>query len=233
MAVLAPDIQDSLGVSSAVLGAIGGAFGVLFVMGGIPIAALADRRRRTPIAGACTLAYGLLSIATAAVGNAFWLFVARMGSGLAASHILPVHNSLLADAYPIKARGRIFSIYGLGLPIGQLVGPVAVGGIASLAGGVEGWRWAFVAVGVPVAGVGAVRGARDASRPRAPTSRSPCSARPSRSSAARCRSRRPSRSPASRRSARSASCSSASGRSASACSACPSSSTSSWRTRSG
>ncbi len=153
MGVLAPDIQDSLGVSSAVLGAIGGASGVLFVMGGIPIAALADRRRRTPIAGACTLAYGLLSIATAAVGNAFGLFVARMGSGLAASHILPVHNSLLADAYPIKARGRIFSIYGLGLPIGQLVGPVTVGGIASLAGGVEGWRWAFVAVGVPAVGL--------------------------------------------------------------------------------
>ena len=127
LGVLAPDIQESLGVSSAVLGAIGGAAGVLFVMGAIPIAALADRRRRTTIAGACTLAYGLLSIATAAVGNAFWLFAARMGSGLAASHILPVHNSLLADAYPIRARGRIYSIYGLGTPIGQLLGPVAVG----------------------------------------------------------------------------------------------------------
>ena len=149
LGVLAPDIQDSLGVSSAVLGAIGGAAGVLFVMGAIPISALADRRRRTSIAGACTLGYGLLSMATAAVGNAFWLFVARMGSGLAASHILPVHNSLLADAYPIRTRGRIYSIYGLGTPIGQLIGPLALGGIASLAGGVEGWRWAFVAVGVP------------------------------------------------------------------------------------
>ena len=131
LGVLAPDIQESLGVSSAVLGAIGGAAGVLFVMGAIPIAALADRRRRTTIAGVCTLAYGLLSIATAAVGNAFWLFAARMGSGLAASHILPVHNSLLADAYPIRARGRIYSIYGLGTPIGQLLGPVTVGAIAA------------------------------------------------------------------------------------------------------
>ena len=61
LGVLAPDIQESLGVSSAVLGVIGGAAGVLFVMGAIPIAALADRRRRTTIAGACTFAYGLLS----------------------------------------------------------------------------------------------------------------------------------------------------------------------------
>lgn len=149
LGVLAPDIQDSLGVSSAVLGAIGGAAGVLFVMGAIPIARLADHRRRTTIAGVCTFAYGLLSMVTATVGNAFWLFLARMGSGLAASHILPVHNSLLADAYPIGARGRIYSIYGLGAPIGQLLGPLTVGGIAALAGGVEGWRWAFVAVGLP------------------------------------------------------------------------------------
>ena len=149
LGVLAPDIQESLGVSSSVLGVIGGAAGVLFVMGAIPIAALADRRRRTTIAGVCTFAYGVLSIATAAVGNAFWLFAARMGSGLAASHILPVHNSLLADAYPIKTRGRIFSIYGLGAPIGQLLGPITVGGIAALVGGIEGWRWAFAAVGIP------------------------------------------------------------------------------------
>jgi ABC-type branched-subunit amino acid transport system ATPase component/MFS family permease len=153
LAVLAPDIQDSLGVSSAVLGAIGGAAGVLFVMGAIPIAALADHRRRTTIAGVCTFAYGLLSITTAAVGNAFWLFAARMGSGLASSHILPVHNSLLADAYPIRARGRIYSIYGLGTPIGQLLGPVTVGAVAALAGGLEGWRWAFVAVGIPALGL--------------------------------------------------------------------------------
>ncbi len=160
LGVLAPDIKDSLGVSSAVLGAIGGAAGVLFVMGSIPIARLADHRRRTTIAGVCTFAYGVLSIATAAVGNAFWLFMARMGSGLAASHILPVHNSLLADAYPIGARGRIYSIYGLGTPIGQLLGPVTVGAIAGLVGGVEGWRWAFVAVGVPALGLALFVGTR-------------------------------------------------------------------------
>ena len=142
------------------LGAIGGAAGVLFVMGAIPIARLADHRRRTTIAGVCTFAYGVLSIATAAVGNAFWLFMARMGSGLAASHILPVHNSLLADAYPIRARGRIYSIYGLGTPIGQLLGPVTVGAIAGLVGGVEGWRWAFVAVGVPALGLALFVGTR-------------------------------------------------------------------------
>ena len=128
LGVLAPDIQDSLGVSSAVLGAIGGAAGVLFVMGAIPIAALADRRRRTTIAG---VVHARLRPAVDRHGGRratpSGCSLARMGSGLAASHILPVHNSLLADAYPIRARGRIYSIYGLGTPIGQLLGPVAVG----------------------------------------------------------------------------------------------------------
>jgi ABC-type branched-subunit amino acid transport system ATPase component/MFS family permease len=149
MGVLAPDIQTSLGVSSAVLGAIGGATGVLFIMGAIPIARYADHGPRTKIAGACTLAYGIVLALTAAVGNAFWFFTARMGSGLAASHILPVHNSLIADAYPIRARGRIFSIYSLGAPLGLLVGPLLVGGIATVAGVSTGWRWAFVAVALP------------------------------------------------------------------------------------
>ncbi len=160
LGVLAPDIQESLGVSSAVLGAIGGAFGVLFVMGAIPIARLADRAPRTRIAGVCTLAYAVLTALTALVGNVFWFFVARMGTGLAGSHVLPVHNSLLADAYPIKARGRIFSIYSLGAPLGLLVGPVLAGAIASVAGGVEGWRWAFAVVAVPAAILSVVVGTR-------------------------------------------------------------------------
>ena len=43
--VLAPDIQKSLGISDAVLGAIGGATGVLFVVGAIPMSSLSDRTR--------------------------------------------------------------------------------------------------------------------------------------------------------------------------------------------
>ena len=44
--VLAPDIQKSLDVSDAVLGAIGGATGVLFVLGAIPMSSLSDRSSR-------------------------------------------------------------------------------------------------------------------------------------------------------------------------------------------
>ena len=50
LAVLSPDIQDTLGASDAVMGAIAGAGGVLFLLGSVPISSLADRLPRTRIA---------------------------------------------------------------------------------------------------------------------------------------------------------------------------------------
>ncbi len=148
LAVLAPDIQSSLGVSDAVIGVIGGAFGVLFVLGALPFGALADRAPRTKVASFATAAWSVVVFATGLVTSAVWLFVARVASGLAQSNSLPVHNSLLADAYPLQARGRIFGLYNLASPVGLVLAPVTVGGIAALAGGDEGWRWAFFATAI-------------------------------------------------------------------------------------
>ena len=55
---------------------------------------------------------------------------------------------MLADQYPIAARGRVFALVGIAAPIGAAVGPVAVGGIADAVGGPDGWRWAFFVIGV-------------------------------------------------------------------------------------
>ena len=148
LAVLAPDIQSSLGVSDAVIGIIGGAFGVLFVLGALPFGNLADRAPRIKVASFATAAWSVVVFATGLVTSAVWLFVARVASGLAQSNSLPVHNSLLADAYPLQARGRIFGLYNLATPVGLVLAPVAVGGIAALAGGDGGWRWAFFATAV-------------------------------------------------------------------------------------
>ena len=78
-AVLAPDIQETLGVSDAVLGAIGGAFGVLFLLGSIPLSSLADRYARKLVAAVSMWSGRRWSRCTGAVQNAFWLFMARLG----------------------------------------------------------------------------------------------------------------------------------------------------------
>ena len=156
MTVLAPDIQETFNVSDAVLGAAGGAAGVLFVLGAIPLGMAADRYRRTTVAGFATLGWSAVVFLTGFVPNAFALFVARMGSGLGQSNVLPVQNSIAADAYPIETRGRVFGILAGASPLGRAIGPLLAGGIAALAGGPEGWRVVFWVIAIPALVLGIV-----------------------------------------------------------------------------
>ena len=149
--ILAPDIQRSLGVSDTVLGAIGGAAGVLFVLGAVPLAVLADRMRRTRIAGLATLFTAVFVAATGLVTNAFGLFCARMGTGLGQSHALPVHSSLLSDGYPIGARSRVFGVHALAGPVGHIAGTLLIAGVAAVTTGDDAWRTVFLVISIPVA----------------------------------------------------------------------------------
>lgn len=146
LAVLAPDIQSSLDVSDAVLGAIGGAFGLLFLLGSVPISSLADRLPRTKLAAVSMMVWSVIIFLTGLVVNAVQLFVARMGAGLGQAYSLPVNQPVLIDAYPIEVRGRVFALL-QSFSMGSLaVGPVFVGTIAGLAGGDEGWRLVFFVI---------------------------------------------------------------------------------------
>jgi ABC-type branched-subunit amino acid transport system ATPase component/sugar phosphate permease len=153
LAILAPDIQATLGASDAVMGAIAGAFGVLFLLGSIPLSTLADRHSRKRIAAASMSVWGVLVVLTGTVQNAFWLFMARVGTGISQSYALPVNAPLIVDTYPIEARGRVFALYNSFDIAGRVIAPIFAGGIASLVGGDESWRWAFFVAGalaVPV-----------------------------------------------------------------------------------
>ena len=148
LAVLAPDIRSSLDLSRSAIGVIGGAFGVLFFLGSVPISTIADRVPRKYVAAIAVSAWCLIVSATAAVSNAFQLFLARLGAGFTQSYALPVNQPLLMDSYPIGARGKIFALDGSFQMAGLAIAPLFAGGIAELAGGDDGWRWAFLAMGI-------------------------------------------------------------------------------------
>ena len=154
--VLAPDIQDTIGMSDTVLAAIAGSSGALFVLGAVPMGALADRTKRTWVAAGATLVWSGMVALTGMVRNAFQMFLARAATGIGQSNVLPVHNALLTDNYPIAARGRIFGVYGMASPAGRVVAPVTAGAIAAIAGGLAGWRWAFIIIAIPAAVLGLV-----------------------------------------------------------------------------
>lgn len=147
--VLAPDIQATLGISDTVLIGVLGFAGVMVVLGAVPMAALADRVARVRIIPVASAFWAVTVFLSGLAVNPFQLFLTNAGTGLGQAYRLPVSNSLLVDAYPIAARSRIFAFEAMGRPVGQLLGPLIVGGAAAWAGGAEGWRAAFFVVAIP------------------------------------------------------------------------------------
>ena len=112
---------------------------------------LADRVKRVPIVGWASLAFGVLRVPLRARGRtrscSFWT---RFATGIAKANSIPVHQSLIADNYPIGIRARMSAVMNMGAHGIGLVSPVLCAAIATWAGGVEGWRWAWYLLGIPV-----------------------------------------------------------------------------------
>ncbi len=152
--VVAPDIQETFGISDTALAFVLSFGGVALVLGAVPMATLADRIKRVTIIPIASLTWAFTMALSALVANPFQLFMTSTATGLGQAYRIPVSNSLLSDSYPVQARSRVFAVEGTGRPIGQLLGPLLVGGVAALAGGTEGWRWAFVVLAIPPVIVG-------------------------------------------------------------------------------
>ena len=114
----------------------------------------ADRMRRIPIIGWASIVFAAMVTLSGMAVNAFSFFWARFGVGIAKANTIPVHSSTIADTYPIGIRGRIGALdKGMGRLI-AVISPILVGGIAAIANGpgeVDGWRWAYYLLGIPVA----------------------------------------------------------------------------------
>ena len=154
ISVLAPDIRDTFGVSDGTITFIASASGAFVVLGAIPMGWAADRMRRIPIIGWSSIVFAAMVALSGMAVNAFTFFWARFGVGIAKANTIPVHSSTIADTYPIGIRGRIGA---LDKGVGRLfavLSPILVGGIAALANGpgeIDGWRWAYYLLGIPVA----------------------------------------------------------------------------------
>jgi len=149
LSVLAPNIRDTLHVSDGVIVFITAASGAFLALGVLPMGWLADRFRRAPIIGWATALFSVMVFACGFAANAFVLFVARFGAGVTKSNTYPVQGSLIADTYPVAIRGRVNATVGGAARIAAVLSPAIVGGIAALAGGRDGWRWAYLALALP------------------------------------------------------------------------------------
>ena len=148
VSILAEPIKNDLGLSDTQVGLLTGlAFALFYVSLGIPIARYADRPKSNRV-GLIALSLVLWSGMTAASGfaqNFTQLLLARVGVGVGEAGCTPAAHSLISDAVPLARRASAIAFYGLGIPIGGLLGHVIGGFLADTLG----WRRAFMVVGLP------------------------------------------------------------------------------------
>jgi MFS family permease len=144
--ILAEPIKTDLHLSDGQLGLLTGlAFGLLYTVMGLPIARLAERHHRGRIVAIACGVWSLFTISCGAAGTFAQLALARVGVGVGEAGCAPASNSLILDYAPPEKRGSALALFGLGAPLGGLLG-MAFGGIVAHA---FGWRTAFLLAGVP------------------------------------------------------------------------------------
>jgi MFS family permease len=146
--ILAEPIKGDLGLTDTQLGLLAGpAFAVFYALLGIPIARHADRAGTNRVR-LIALALAIWSVMTAVCGlaqNFVQLLLARIGVGVGEAGCTPAAHSLITDSVPAAKRSSAIAFYGLGVPVGSLLGLILGGVVNDL----YGWRIALMLVGLP------------------------------------------------------------------------------------
>jgi MFS family permease len=143
--VLGPEVRDAFGLSLGQFTLLTAAVLPATLIVALPLARIADRRRRTPIAIIGAATWGMFAIFTGLAPTFLLLAMCRLGAGLGRAVNGPTHPTLLSDYYPPTARAKIFTAHRVANPLGQFVAPLIAGFVAAAVG----WRTPFFILAVP------------------------------------------------------------------------------------
>ncbi|MEM5517040.1 MFS transporter [Henriciella sp. AS95] len=173
LAILNDPIKESLQLEDWHMGLLGGlAFAMLYTTLGIPIARVAERVNRKWIIIVSLLLWSLMTVLCGLATSFIMLFVLRICVGIGEAGCTPPAQSMIADYFKPTSRATAVSIYALGVPLGAMIAGVAGGWINDYVTGenihamfgssgmgwaqglldwqsLEGWRLAFILVGLP------------------------------------------------------------------------------------
>jgi MFS family permease len=142
---LVPQLKDAMSLSDGQVGWLWPAFMLVYMLVAPAFGAWGDRgSRRRPIA----LGIFIWSLATALSGLARsypQLLAARALVGIGEAAYVAIAPALLADCFPLSARGRVYAVLNMAIPVGAALGYVLGGAIGEHAG----WRAAFFLCGAP------------------------------------------------------------------------------------
>jgi MFS family permease len=146
--ILAEPIKGELGLTDTQLGLLAGpAFAVFYAVLGIPIARYADRgsTNRITLISASLAIWSGMTVLCGFAQNFWQMALARIGVGVGEAGCTPSAHSLISDAVAPERRASAIAFYGMGVPIGTLLGLV-IGGVVN---DIWGWRVALMLVGAP------------------------------------------------------------------------------------
>ncbi|MGH7583777.1 MAG: spinster family MFS transporter [Gemmatimonadales bacterium] len=147
---IVPAIAASLGASALHLnnkeiGLLGTGFILVYAVASPWFGSLGDRRHRPRL---IALGVAIWSVATVLGGFAvsmLTLFAARAILGIGEAAYGSIAPSLLADSFPRRVRGRVFSIFFAAIFVGTALGYIIAGQMTAHFG----WRSAFFVAGAP------------------------------------------------------------------------------------
>ncbi|MYA75091.1 MAG: MFS transporter [Acidimicrobiaceae bacterium] len=150
--LLGPEIQASLGVSDAGLAVVSIGGLISSTLFAVPMGRLADRIDRMKLVGWATLFWSLAMFARGFQATALGFFLIGLVMGIGTSNTFPVQGAVLADAYPIQTRGRIYAVKNVLGRAGERIAPLLVGALMLLVD--NNWRWAYWVFAWPIVALG-------------------------------------------------------------------------------
>lgn len=125
---------------------------IFYVTLGFPISWLLDRGSRRNIIAASLIAWSAMT-ACCGLARTYWqLLASRIGVGIGEAGGTPGASSIISDYFPAARRAMALTVFSLGAPIGAWLGSDIAGQLADL----KGWRFVFLALGVPGVVAGAL-----------------------------------------------------------------------------
>ncbi|HVW73674.1 MAG TPA: DHA2 family efflux MFS transporter permease subunit [Rhizomicrobium sp.] len=106
---------------------------------------LASRLGRKNFFLLCLVLFTFSSLMCGLSTNLQMMLTFRLLQGLAGGGMVPVAQSILADAFPPEKRGQGFALFGVAVVVAPIVGPTLGGWLADNIG----WTWCFL-INVPV-----------------------------------------------------------------------------------
>ena len=147
--ILAPFIQEDLGLTNTQLGLlIGLAFATFYTLVAIPIAWLADRYNRVNILSIALATWSGFTALTGMAGNFLQIGLARMGVGIGEAGGSPPSHSIISDLYPKEERAGALGVYSMGIPLGIMAAYFATASLMGSSGEDVNWRRIFIFLGV-------------------------------------------------------------------------------------